>query len=63
MLRNLPLYRTTYGGCIRLEEHRDVKVLPFGIPREEFELLENEVDTIFLESCASCQIFSSLLVS
>ena len=53
MLRKLPFYRTTYGGCIRLEEHCDVKVLPFGIPREEFELLQKVVDTIFLESCAS----------
>ena len=53
MLRKLPFYRTTYGGCIRLEEHRDVKVLPFGIPREEFELLEKVVDTIFLEFCLS----------
>ncbi|XP_015767806.1 PREDICTED: sacsin-like [Acropora digitifera] len=53
MLRKLPFYRTTHGGCIGLEEHRDVKVLPFGIPREEFELLEEVVDTIFLESCPS----------
>ncbi|XP_067020991.1 sacsin-like [Acropora muricata] len=53
MLRKLPLYRTTHGGYIGLEEHRDVKVLPYGVPREEFELLERVVDTIFLESCPS----------
>ena len=53
MLTKLPFYRTTYGGCIRLEEHGDVKVLPLGIPREEFEFLEKVVHTVFLEFCLS----------
>ena len=48
-LTKLPFFLATHGGYIRLEEHRDVKVLPVGIPRKEFKLLENEVDTVFLE--------------
>ena len=50
-LTKLPFYLATHGGYIRLEGHRDVKVLPVDIPREEFKLLENEVDTVFLEYC------------
>ena len=50
-LTKLPFYRATYGGYIRLVGHRDIKVLPVDIPREEFKLLENQVDTVFLECC------------
>lgn len=38
MLRKLFFYWIIYGGCIRFEEYCDVKVLLFGILREEFEL-------------------------
>ena len=56
-LTKLPFYLATHGGFIRLEGHRDVKVLPVDIPREEFKLLEKELDTVFLEYC---QILSGL---
>ena len=48
-LTKLPFYRATYAGYIRLVGHLDVKVLPVDTPREEFKLLENQVDTVFLE--------------
>ena len=48
-LRRLPFYLATHGGLIRLNDRR-VYVLPIGIPRNGIDVLEGELDIVFLES-------------
>ncbi|KAJ7380159.1 hypothetical protein OS493_010870 [Desmophyllum pertusum] len=51
-LRKLPFYLATHGGFIRLDDAK-VCVLPFGIPRNEIDVLESELSVIFVESWLS----------
>ena len=48
-LRRLSVYPATHGGLIRLSDRR-VCVLPTGIPRDEIDVIESELDIVFLES-------------
>ena len=48
-LRRLSFYPATHGGLIRLSDRR-VCVLPTGIPRDEIDVIESELDIVFLES-------------
>ena len=47
-LRRLSFYPATQGGLIRLSD-RKICVLPAEIPRDEIDVLENELDIVFLE--------------
>ena len=47
-LGRLSFYPTTQGGLIRLSD-RKICVLPTEIPRDEIDVLENELDIVFLE--------------
>ena len=52
-LRKLPFYPATHGGFIRLDQHPRACVLPIEVPRIELEVLERELDVVFLESWES----------
>ena len=51
-LRKLPLYLATQGGFIALDDAR-VCVLPVGIPRKDIDVLERELEIVFVESWPS----------
>ena len=51
-LRKLPFYLATHGGFISLDDD-EVCVLPNGIPREGIDVLEDELDVVFVESWQS----------
>ena len=51
-LRRLPFYLATHGGLIRLND-RKVYVLPVGIPRDGIDVLESELNIVFLEQRSS----------
>ena len=51
-LRSLPFYLATHGGFISLDD-AEVCVLPIGIPRDEIDVLEDELDVVFVESWQS----------
>jgi len=49
ILRRLPFYEATHGGLITLDD-RQVCVLPNEIPQEGIDVLEHELDVVFLKS-------------
>ena len=51
-LRRLPFYEATHGGLVRLKDRR-VCVLPNEIPQKEIDVLERELNVVFLKSWQS----------
>ena len=51
-LRRLPFYEATHGGLVSLNSKR-VCVVPVEIPRNGMEVLESQVDEVFLKSWTS----------
>ena len=50
-LKKLPFYRTTHGDLTSLDHQRSrVCILPQDIPIHEMDVLQREVDVVFLES-------------
>ena len=60
-LKKLPFFLATRGGFIHLDQHNKVCVLPIGIPREEIDVLEHALGTVFLESWSSLSSLFSFL--
>ena len=50
ILRRLPFYEATHGGLIRLDD-REACVLPNEIPQMGIDVLERELNVVFLKSC------------
>lgn len=52
-LKKLPFYRSTHGDLISLHHHKRVCVLPDGVPTNEMDALQGELDVVFLKAVPS----------
>ena len=52
-LKKLPFYPSTHGDLISLHHHKRVCVLPDGVPTNEMDVLQGELDVVFLKAVSS----------
>ena len=52
-LKKLPFYPSTHGDLISLHQHERVCVLPDGVPTNEMDVLQGELDVVFLKAVPS----------
>ena len=60
-LKKLPFYPSTHGDLISLHHHECVCVLPHGVPTNEMDVLQGELDVVFLKAVPSLSVLYQFL--
>ena len=60
-LKKLPFYPSTHGDLISLYQHERVCVLPDGVPTNEMDVLQRELDVAFLKAVPCLSVLYQFL--